>query len=177
METLTSPTLHAFSPLSADSRRRFIPESQHQGSSRMSSRVPVISSVPLLLLLGFLFGCGGSSSINVVQPSTSKCDIAVSNSLSRVPANGGKGNLTVETNRECSWSARSEAPWISLERLGGPGPATVSYTVTPNANGTPRQSAVVVGEQRVAVMQDAAPCQFQVSASSSGTDSGGGHIR
>ena len=131
----------------------------------MSSRVPVISSVPLLLLLGFLFGCGGSSSINVVQPSSSKCDIAVSNSLSRVPANGGNGNLTVETNRECSWSARSEAPWISLSGSEGQGPATVSYTVTPNANGTPRQSAVVVGEHRVAVMQDAAPCQFQVSAS------------
>src|SRR3954468_2056105 len=101
----------------------------------MSSRVPVLSSVPLLLFLGLLFGCGGSSSINVVQPSSSKCDIAVSNSLSRVPANGGNGNLKVETNRECSWSARSESPWISLSGSGGQGAATLGHPGPPTENG------------------------------------------
>ena len=142
----------------------------------MSSRARVISSAPAFLVLAFLYGCGGSSSINVVQPSSGKCGIAVSNSMPRVPADGGKGNLTVETNRECSWSARAEAPWISLSGSEGQGPATVAYTVTANGNGTPRQSAVVVGEQRVAVTQDAAPCRFTVSPSSGEADAGGGQI-
>src|SRR3982750_2190614 len=74
----------------------------------MSSRVSVISSVPALLILALFYACGGSSRFNVAQPATSKCDIAVGNSMARVPAAGGKGNLTVETNRECSWSARAE---------------------------------------------------------------------
>ena len=142
----------------------------------MSSRARVISSAPAFLVLAFLYGCGGSSSINVVQPSSGKCGIAVSNSMPRVPADGGRGNLTVETNRECSWSARAEAPWISLSGSEGQGPATVAYTVTANGNGTPRQSAVVVGEQRVAVTQDAAPCRFTVSPSSGEADAGGGQI-
>ena len=142
----------------------------------MSSRARVIRSAPAFFVLAFLYGCGGSSSINVVQPSSGKCDIAVSNSMPRVPADGGRGNLTVETNRECSWSARAEAPWISLSGSEGQGPATVAYTVTANGNGTPRQSAVVVGEQRVAVTQDAAPCRFNVSPSSGEADAGGGQI-
>jgi hypothetical protein len=127
----------------------------------------------LLLLAG---GCGGSSSINVVEPSTSKCDISVTNSMQRAPAAGGTGNLTVTTNRECPWTARAEAPWIALSSSEGQGPATMSYNVAANANGTPRQGAVVVGDQRVAVLQDAAPCRFDVSPTSHDVAAAGGEI-
>ena len=98
----TSPALHTSQPLSADSRRRSIRSRNTKAPRVLVLASRVISSAPAFLVLAFLYGCGGSSSINVVQPSSRKCDIAVSNSMSRVPANGGKGNLTVETNRECS---------------------------------------------------------------------------
>jgi hypothetical protein len=122
---------------------------------------PVI--VGFLLLLAS--ACGGSSSISVVAPSSSKCAISVTNSLPSVPAAGGTGNLTVATNRECAWSARADAPWISLASAEGQGPAAVSYTVAANASTAPRQGSVVVGEQRVVVTQEAAPCRFEVSPS------------
>jgi hypothetical protein len=132
----------------------------------MTARVrTAVSSAPgvFFALLLLAEGCGGSSSLNVVEPSTTKCSIAVTNSMQRAPAAGGTGNLTVSTNRECSWSARAEAPWIALSGSEGQGPATMSYTVAANSNGTPRQGAVVVGDERVAVLQEAAPCRFDVS--------------
>ncbi len=133
------------------------------------------SLVGILLMLA-VNGCGGSSSINVTEPSNNKCDISVTSNLSRVPATGGTGNLTVATNRECSWSARAEAPWIVLSGTEGQGPAAVSYTVAPNSNGTVRQGAVVVGQQRIALTQDAAPCRYDVSPTSHDVDAGGGEI-
>ncbi len=143
----------------------------------MSSRVRLRYPAPALLALLLLStACGGSSSIDVVQPSTSKCGISVSNSVPTIPASGGRGSLTVDTNRECSWSARAEASWISLSGAEGQGPATVTYTVTPNANGTPRQGAVVVGEQRVSVTQDAAPCRYDVSPASIPVNAAGADI-
>jgi hypothetical protein len=137
-----------------------------------------VRPAPLLLSILLLLsnGCGGSSSTSIVAPSGTKCAISVTNNLSSVPAAGGTGNLTVATNRECSWSARAEAPWISLSSAEGQGPAAVSYTVAVNANVTPRQGAVAVGEQRVVVTQEAAPCRYDVSPTSRDISSAGDQI-
>ena len=61
-------------------------------------------------------------------------------------AGGGNGSLTVNVERECSWSARADAPWIALSGAGGQGAATLSYTVAPNVIGTPRRGGIVVGD-------------------------------
>jgi all-beta uncharacterized protein len=133
----------------------------------MTLRVPfrlalIIVGVPVLVATG----CGRSATTSVVGPSSSKCEISVTNNLTSVPAAGATGNLTVETNRECSWSARADAPWITLSAAEGQGPAAVNYTVAVNANASPRQGSVVVAEQRVVVTQEAAPCRYAVSPSS-----------
>jgi hypothetical protein len=111
-------------------------------------------------------GCGRSATTSIVGPSSSKCEISVTNNLTSVPAAGGTGNLTVATNRECTWSARADAAWITLSTTEGQGPAAVNYTVAVNANATPRQGSLVVQEQRVVVTQEAAPCRYDVSPSS-----------
>jgi hypothetical protein len=130
----------------------------------MTPRTPV-HVVPILaaFLLLAATGCGGSATTSVVGPSTSKCEIAVTNSLTSVPAAGATGDLTVATNRECSWSARADAAWITLGTTEGQGPAALSYTVAANATATPRQGAVVVQEHRVVVTQEAATCRYDVS--------------
>src|SRR5215213_3838553 len=110
---------------------------------------PIVAGILLLLTNG----CSGTATTNVVAPSTSKCQVSVTNSVASVPAAGGSGNLTVSTNRDCSWSAHSDASWITLSSAEGQGPAAVNYTVTANANATPRQGGVVVEEQRVVVSQ------------------------
>jgi all-beta uncharacterized protein len=133
----------------------------------MTLRVPCRLA---LIIVGVLVlvaaGCGGSATTSVVAPSSSKCEISVTNNLTSVPAAGATGHLTVTTNRECPWSARADAPWITLSTAEGQGPASVNYTVASNAASTPRQGSVVVEDQRVAVLQEAAPCRYAVSPSS-----------
>src|SRR5687768_16412504 len=130
----------------------------------MSGHVP-FRTAPIIagLVLLAANGCGGSASTNVLGPSGSKCEIAVTNNVTSVPSAGGTGHVTVAINRECSWSARADVTWITLGSAEGQGPADVTYTVAVNPAGVPRQGSVVVGEQRAVVTQQAAPCRYEVS--------------
>jgi hypothetical protein len=110
-----------------------------------------------------LAACGSSTSTNVTGPTASKCQVAVSNSASELPAAGGSARLTVTSERECAWSAHTDAPWISLSSTSGQGAAVIDYTVTPNPNGAGRRAQVVVSNQSVDVAQQPAPCQFAVA--------------
>lgn len=120
-------------------------------------------------------GCGSSSETSVTAP-TPRCGISITNHTSTIPAAGGNGSLTVNVERECSWSARAEAPWITLSGAAGQGAATLSYAVAPNPAGTARRGGIVVGEQRAEVAQEAAACRFDVSPSSGEIGAGGGEI-
>ncbi len=87
-----------------------------------------------------------------------------------LPAAGGKGSISVETSRDCPWSAAADAQWIALGSTGGQGPATVSFTVAPNPAGTPRRGHVSIAQQSVSVAQAPAPCRYDVSPSTVSVD-------
>lgn len=133
------------------------------------TRAVVVSSIltGCLGALGTLSGCGNSAAVNVASPSSiTRCGVSVTGSSSPAPAAGGSGTLTVNAARECAWTARSEAPWISLSSTVGQGPGAVSYSILPNPNGTLRRGAVAVEDQRVEIAQEPAPCRYEVSPSS-----------
>src|SRR4051812_45333437 len=109
-------------------------------------------------------GCG-STTTSVTAPSGEKCEISVTNNTVELPAAGGTGTLTVATSRDCTWSASTDAPWVSLTATSGQGAATVNYSVLPNPNGTPRRSRIVVAQHEVDVSQAPAPCRYDVSPS------------
>lgn len=109
-------------------------------------------------------GCG-STTTSVTGPSGEKCEISVTNNTTEVPASGGTGTLTVATSRDCTWSASTDAPWVTLTATSGQGAATVTYSVLPNPNGTSRRSRIVVAQHDVDVSQAPAPCRFEVSPS------------
>src|SRR5687767_2546165 len=120
--------------------------------------------------------CGNAASVNVAGPSGERCGVSVGASGSPAPADGGSGTLTVATERECTWSARSESSWISLSTADGQGPATLTYSILPNPNGTLRRGNVTVGDQRVELSQEAAACRFEVSPSTAEFGATGGMI-
>src|SRR4051812_23104650 len=107
----------------------------------------------------------GSTTTSVTGPSGEKCEISVTNNTAELPASGGTGTLTVATSRDCTWSASTDAPWITLTTTSGQGAASVSYSVLPNPNGTARRSRIVVAQHDVDVSQAPAPCRFDVSPS------------
>jgi hypothetical protein len=111
-------------------------------------------------------GCGSSATTNVVGPTATKCQVSVSNSMSQVPASGGRGTLTVSSERECSWSASTNASWIALASTTGQGAATIDYSVQPNPNGTSRRAQVTVSNESLDVVQAPAPCKFAIDPAS-----------
>jgi hypothetical protein len=120
--------------------------------------------------------CGSSASTNVTGPTAIKCQVTLSNNASELPSSGGTGSLTVNSERECSWSATTSAAWVSLSSTSGQGPANIDYSVQPNPNGTSRQAQVVVASESVNVVQAAAPCKYSVSPATATVDAPGGDV-
>ena len=127
------------------------------------------------VLVHFANSCGSSSTTSVTGPSASKCATNVTNSSPSLPAAGGTGTLTIGTARECSWSARADGGgWISLNTTDGQGPATITYSVSPNTQGIQRRGSIAVAEQRLDIVQEAAQCRYDVTPPRRNVDSAGG---
>ena len=127
----------------------------------LSVRAWVIALLVALTGLA-LVACGSTASTNVVVPSATKCQVTLSNSAPEVPSSGGNGTLSVNSERDCSWSASATANWIALGSTSGQGSAKIDYSVQPNPNGTSRTARVVVSDQSIDVLQAAAPCTFVI---------------
>ena len=134
--------------------------------------------VALLLAGGALvpIACGSSASTNITGPTAIKCQVTLSSNGSEVPSSGGTGTVTVNSERECSWSATTSATWVALASTSGQGPATIDYSVQANPNGTSRQAQVVVSNQSVNVVQAAAPCKYSLSPATTTVDAPGGDV-
>ena len=77
------------------------------------------------------------------------------------------GTVSVVVSRECQWSARSGASWVTITSgAEGQGNGSVAYRVAENADPVARQASLVVVERQVSVAQQAAPCRFDVALSS-----------
>jgi hypothetical protein len=136
----------------------------------------LVTSAAALCLLVFAGSCGNSSSTRLTAPSAQKCGVTVTSSPPAMPASGGEGNLTVDTARECSWSARAEAQWITLSGAQGQGPATLEYSVAANPRAAERRGTVVVSDQRVDIVQQAAPCRYEVAPTRHQVGNSGGDL-
>ena len=139
----------------------------------------------LFLTLPFCLGavlaaaCGSSSttSTNITSPSNTRCQPTVSATTTQFNASGGTGNATVSVARECSWSAASDASWLVITSgREGQGDGTIAYRIETNGDPVTRRGSLSVGEARVAVAQEAAPCRFAVAADSAALPAEGGQF-
>ena len=121
-----------------------------------------------------LAGCGGSSTTsNVAGPSDARCTLTLTGTPPVIPNAGASGNLSVAINRECTWSAKPEVPWISVSPESGQGDAQLTYSVAGNPAATERKGAIVINERRVELTQRAA-CIFTVAPQSAQAGAAGG---
>ena len=117
------------------------------------------------------------TSTSLTAPTADKCQVSVSNAPSSFAASGGQGSVTIATSRDCTWSIKSDANWVSIGgEAGGQGEASIPYTVAPNPVPSSRTGAIVVGSQSVAVSQAAAACVFSLSRPGEGVAAGGGPL-
>src|SRR3954470_3331349 len=118
-----------------------------------------------------------SSSTSVTAPTSSKCAISVSSNPSSFTANGGSGTVSVTTQRDCTWSAGTDAPWISLgSTSNGQGEAAIPYSVAANPAPVTRSGSISVGSEKIQLSQAAAPCTFRLNRSGDSIGADGGRL-
>ena len=119
--------------------------------------------------------CGSSTSTVTAPGSSSRCEITLETRASTLPANGGTGSVTVKTERECHWTASSQAGWLTLSGgTTGQGEGAIQYSVGVNADPVQRTGAIVANDKRVEVTQTAGECKFELGLSSTSFANAGG---
>jgi hypothetical protein len=69
-------------------------------------------------------------------------------------ARGGSGEIEVQTQAPCAWSAGTTDSWITItSRSNAPGDGRVGYQIAPNANIAPRTGTITVAGQPFTVAQ------------------------
>ena len=107
----------------------------------------------------------------VTVSQTSGCTSAIDPTSANVPAQGGTGSISVTSADGCTWTASSNAPWLSITSGGsGTGKGTVQFSA---AAGGPRTGTLTVGGQTFTVNQ-AGNCAFTIDRTSTTVPAQGG---
>lgn len=124
---------------------------------------PPFSAVVTSCALTLLCAACGSTAVSVTAPEP-KCQIAVGATSISAPSNGATGQIAISATRDCTWSASASAAWVVLtSATSGQGSGSLSYRVDTNAQPSSRTAVVDVNGTPVSVVQDGAPCTFNVS--------------
>ncbi len=114
----------------------------------VSRNTSAVSRTGTLTVAGQLF---------TVSQSAASCDFRLGSPSTTLPAEGGSGSVSVTT--ECSWTANTNANWLSLSPSSGTGNGTVAFNALPNTTSSSRSATIVIGSQSFTVSQSA-PCTF-----------------
>lgn len=145
----------------------------HRGANLSRSLLAALVAAALLTS-----ACGSSSQIDTVAgPSPAKCGLQLTAEGAPFPAAGGSGSLRIDTARECRWSAKTDAPWVTIAQPAeGQGEGAVRFSVGANGEATPRTGAISVNDQRLEISQAGKPCELTVSSNHESVDGAGGDL-
>jgi Putative binding domain, N-terminal/Viral BACON domain len=117
---------------------------------------------------------------NVPPPPPTICSVSVTPKDISSPASGTGGSVSVSTASSCTWSASSNASWISLTGATiGTGDGIVTFGVAANS-GAARSGSLKIGNQTVVVSQAGTPvpvpvpCSYSVSPLTTSVAGAGG---
>jgi len=151
------------------------------------SSTQLTASVPAALIVStgtaiVSVSSGGTTTSSlpfVVNPPLQPCSFSFSPPNSSFGSGGGSGNVAVTATRnDCSWTASSNANWITLPNPNMTGSATLAYNVSANSAATSRIGTITIGAQTFNVTQGGVTCTFSLPASSEdfGSDGGTGSV-
>ena len=133
-----------------------------------------VLTITAIVTLPFVSSCGSSSQTSTA-PSPTRCTVQIQSEASSFPAGGGSGTVRIVTNRECTWSARSDAGWLSVANPSdGQGEGSVQFSVAGNGDPAPRGAGISVNDQRLQISQEGRPCELRVSSNFEQFDASGG---
>ncbi len=119
--------------------------------------------------VGALTIAGQRFTVTQVGPS---CSYSIDPTSYPFSACGGIGSVHVTADPGCSWTATSNAPWITIISGGsGTGNGVVRYSVAAVVNGTTRTGTVTIAGQTFPVTQF---CDYSISPTEQSFSAGGG---
>jgi hypothetical protein len=116
----------------------------------------------LCLIAATAVACTESKTEQIVGPSGVRCALGIS-SPSPIPAVAHAFTLSLTTGRECTWSIEVDSNWLTVAPSSGQGNAIISVTTVDNPQGRSRIASLAVNDQKVAITQQPAPCQFAIA--------------
>ena len=129
------------------------------------------------LLLPLLAACGASSSTSMVAPTGGRCAVTVQAPAATIASGGGTASITVDTARECQWTATAEVPWLTLmSGNSGQGAGNLSVAAAPNRTTTARTGSIAVNGERVQIAQEAGTCGISVAPTALSAGGAGGDL-
>jgi len=110
----------------------------------------------------------------VNQAARPGCSYTVTPTSHTAPSGGGPTSVTVTTGAGCSWTATSNAAWITITSgASGTGPGSVNLGVAGNLGGARTGTATIAG-QAFTVNQEAAPCTYTINPTKFDVSANGG---
>ena len=106
------------------------------------------------------------------------CTYSLSATTGHADANGGPASVSVNaSSTSCSWTAASNATWITITSgTGATGSGAVYYTVAANTGAGSRTGTMTVAGQTYTVTQDGSTCTSSVNQNF-GTSGGTGSLK
>ena len=131
--------------------------------------------VPIVVVALCVAACDSSTTSSVTTgPTPTKCQLTLAQP-SNIVANGGTGTIAVTAQPECAWSVSAQPSWIAdVSPTSGQGNGNVSFRAMPNPVPSTREGEIVVNDNRVRVMQEAAPCLFALAPDNQTVNASGG---
>jgi len=147
----------------------------------VSLRGPSLSftaSATLVIAALVASACGSSSQTeSLTAPSSTKCALQATADNPSVPASGGSGSVRITTNRDCQWTAKSDASWLTIAApTEGQGEGSVRFSAGANTDPASRKAAIAVNDQQLEIAQAGSPCQLTVSSNHESVDGAGGDL-
>jgi uncharacterized protein (TIGR03437 family) len=97
---------------------------------------------------------------------TPNCGYAISPTSQVFSSTGGTGRIGVVADSGCTWSAVSNAPWLTITSgSSGSGTGTLAYAVAANTAAASRSGALTVAGQTFTVTESGTSAQFLVGPS------------
>ena len=82
------------------------------------------------------------------------CNFALTPPNTTFASTGGPGSVAITTTPECSWTATSNSPWITISSAAsGQGSGSISYNVAPNTQGNQLNGSITIGTQTFSILE------------------------
>lgn len=102
--------------------------------------------------------CGSTSVTDLTGPDDTRCAASITVDPATVSADGGSITVSVASERDCTWSARSDANWLQVRSASGQGNGSFTATAARNEQPAARTGAIVVNNQQITITQEARAC-------------------